>query len=55
VQLLIAGATYTHAYWDFGTVDGVSYSYARAVAADGMATFAIDPLGQGDSPGSAAV
>jgi pimeloyl-ACP methyl ester carboxylesterase len=49
VQLLIAGATYTHGYWDFGTVDSISYSYARAVAAHGQATFAIDPLGQGDS------
>jgi hypothetical protein len=49
VQLLIAGATYTHDYWDFGTVDGVSYSYARAVAAHGQATFTIDPLGQGHS------
>ena len=49
VQLLIAGATYAHDYWDFGVVDGVSYSYARAVAAHGEATFAIDPLGQGNS------
>jgi pimeloyl-ACP methyl ester carboxylesterase len=49
VQLLIPGATYNHDYWDFGTVDGVSYSYARAVAAQGFATFAIDPLGSGRS------
>jgi hypothetical protein len=29
VQLLVAGATYTHDYWDFGTVEGRRYSYAR--------------------------
>jgi len=49
VQLLIPGATYTHDYWDFGVVDGASYSYAREVAAEGIATFAIDPLGTGAS------
>jgi len=49
VQLLISGATYTHDYWDFGTIDGIRYSYARSVAARGLATFAIDPLGSGDS------
>jgi hypothetical protein len=36
-SLLIPGATYSHGYWDFGT-----YSYARAVAAEGIATFTID-------------
>src|SRR5215469_12449865 len=49
VQLLIHGATYNHNYWDFGTVDGVRYSYARDVAERGIATFAIDELGSGDS------
>ena len=49
VQLLIPGATYTHDYWDFGVVDDIRYSYARSVAADGIATFAIDPLGTGAS------
>src|SRR5262249_7083865 len=49
IQLLIPRASYTHKYWDFGTVDGVQYSYARAAAAAGIATFAIDPLGAGDS------
>lgn len=49
VQLLIPGATYAHDYWDFGTVNGVGYSYARAVAAEGIATLAIDPLGSGAS------
>jgi hypothetical protein len=33
----------------FGAADEVSYSYALAVAADGEATFAVDPLGQGNS------
>ncbi len=49
VQLLIPGATYTRDYWDFGTVGGIRYSYARDVAARGFATFVIDPLGSGDS------
>ena len=42
VQLLIPGATYSHGYWDFGSMSGVTYSYARAVAAEGIATFTID-------------
>jgi hypothetical protein len=49
VQLLIPGATYGRVYWDFGTIDGVRYSYARDVAAAGFPTFAIDPLGSGNS------
>jgi pimeloyl-ACP methyl ester carboxylesterase len=49
VQLLIHGATYNHTYWDFGTIDGVSYSYARDLAAAGFATFAIDEIGAGQS------
>ena len=49
VQLLIPGATYSHDYWDFGVVDGFTYSYAREVAAAGIATFTIDPLGSGAS------
>jgi hypothetical protein len=49
VQLLIHGATYNHSYWDFGTVDGVSYSYARDLAAVGFPTFAIDEAGTGRS------
>ena len=49
IQLLIPGSTYTHDYWDFGPVNGTTYSYARAVASHGFATFAIDPLGQGNS------
>jgi pimeloyl-ACP methyl ester carboxylesterase len=49
VQVLVHGAAYTHAYWDFGTVDGVEYSYAREVAARGISTFAFDLLGSGSS------
>jgi hypothetical protein len=49
VQLLIPGATYNHRYWDFGTVDGVRYSYARDVAAGGIPTFDIDRIGTGRS------
>jgi pimeloyl-ACP methyl ester carboxylesterase len=49
VQLLIPGATYDHRYWDFGTIDGRRYSYARDVAALGFPTLALDMLGTGDS------
>ena len=49
VQLLIPGATYDHRYWDFGTIDGRRYSYARDAAALGYPTFALDMLGTGDS------
>jgi len=49
VQLLIHGATYSHDYWDFGTVGDVSYSYARAMAASGLPTFAFDEIGAGGS------
>ncbi|WP_457539927.1 alpha/beta fold hydrolase [Williamsia sp. R60] len=49
IQLLVPGATYDHSYWDFGEVNGTDYSYARAVAASGIPTFAIDPLGTGES------
>jgi len=49
VQLLVHGATYSHDYWDFGDVDGTRYSYARAVAERGTATFAFDAIGTGVS------
>lgn len=49
VQLLIHGATYNHTYWDFGTVDGVSYSYARDLARAGYPTFAIDEVGTAET------
>jgi pimeloyl-ACP methyl ester carboxylesterase len=49
IQLLVPGATYNHRYWDFGTVDGVRYSYARDVAAAGIPTFDFDRIGTGRS------
>jgi pimeloyl-ACP methyl ester carboxylesterase len=49
VPLLIHGATYDHSYWDFGTIDGIDYSYAREVAAAGFPTFALDEIGAGAS------
>ncbi len=56
VQVLIAGATYNHLYWDFPFGDG-HYSYVDAATSAGYATFDIDPIGQGDSshPASTAV
>jgi pimeloyl-ACP methyl ester carboxylesterase len=45
VQLLINAATCNHDYWDFGRMDGITYSYARDVAARGFPTFALDMLG----------
>jgi alpha-beta hydrolase superfamily lysophospholipase len=45
VQLLVHGATYDHRYWDFAA----GYSYARDVAARGIATFALDAIGAGRS------
>lgn len=51
VQLLVHGATYGHAYWDFSSapINGVSYSYARAEAAAGYPTFVLDRIGIGNS------
>ncbi|MQA87884.1 MAG: alpha/beta fold hydrolase [Streptosporangiales bacterium] len=46
IQLLIPGAAYNRTYWDF-PVPG--YSYARAAAARGQATFAIDRFNTGAS------
>ncbi|GAB4585920.1 alpha/beta fold hydrolase [Nocardia sp. IFM 10818] len=48
VQLLLHGAYYNHSYWNPSYGDG-SYSYARAMAAKGIPTFAIDRIGQGQS------
>jgi pimeloyl-ACP methyl ester carboxylesterase len=57
VQLLVHGATYNHSYWDFGTIDGVGYSYARDAAVAGFPSFAMDEIGAGASshPPSSAV
>lgn len=48
VQLLVPGGTYGHVYWDLPYGNG-RYSYARAAAAAGYATFDIDRLGIGHS------
>lgn len=49
LQVLVHGATYNHAYWDFQTVNGEDYSYARYMAARHYAVLAIDLPGAGDS------
>lgn len=46
VELLIPGSTYNHGYWDF---PAPSYSYARAHAARGLSTLAIDRPNTGAS------
>jgi pimeloyl-ACP methyl ester carboxylesterase len=48
VQLLVHGATYNHAYWDWPS-DPARYSYVRAAVRAGYATFAVDRLGAGES------
>ena len=49
LQVLVHGATYNHAYWDFPTVNGVDYSYARYMAEQKYAVLAIDLPGAGES------
>lgn len=49
LQVLVHGATYNHAYWDFPTVNGVDYSYARYMAAQKYAVLALDLPGAGES------
>jgi pimeloyl-ACP methyl ester carboxylesterase len=48
VQLLVHGGTYNRLYWDLPNVP-VRYSYQRDMADQGLATFAIDALGSGES------
>ncbi|MCK2244416.1 MULTISPECIES: alpha/beta hydrolase [unclassified Crossiella] len=48
VHLLVHGATYDHRYWDF-PVGGGQYSYVRAAALAGYATFNVDRIGAGAS------
>jgi pimeloyl-ACP methyl ester carboxylesterase len=48
VQLLVAGLTYSHSYWDTA-YQPETYSYVRAANAHGYATFSIDRLGTGES------
>jgi pimeloyl-ACP methyl ester carboxylesterase len=49
LQVLVHGATYNHSYWDFPTVNGEDYSYARYMAAQKYAVLAIDLPGAGES------
>ena len=49
LQVLLHGATYNHAYWDFPDVNGESYSYARHMAAQQYAVLALDLPGAGES------
>lgn len=48
VQLLVHGATYNHAYWDF-PYQPPRYSYADAAVRAGYAVLAIDRIGDGQS------
>jgi pimeloyl-ACP methyl ester carboxylesterase len=48
VQLLLHGATYNRIYWDLPYRPD-NYSYQRDMAAQGMATLAVDELGVGGS------
>jgi len=48
VLLALHGITYTHLYWNSG-FEPEHYSFTRAMAGAGYATFAIDRLGYGDS------
>jgi pimeloyl-ACP methyl ester carboxylesterase len=49
LQVLVHGATYNHRYWDFPSINGVDYSYARYMAARGYAVLAVDLPGAGES------
>jgi hypothetical protein len=48
VQLLVAGGTYDHHYWDMPGV-GPRYSYVDAATLAGYATFNVDRVGTGHS------
>jgi len=48
VQLLLHGATYNRAYWDL-PYQPATYSYQQDMAAHGLATFAVDEIGIGQS------
>jgi pimeloyl-ACP methyl ester carboxylesterase len=49
LQVLVHGTTYNHSYWDFQSVNGQSYSYARYMAAQKYAVLAVDLPGTGES------
>jgi pimeloyl-ACP methyl ester carboxylesterase len=48
VEVLVHGLTYQHTYWDW-PYQPQRYSYVRAAAAAGYATFSVDRLGVGAS------
>ncbi|HEV7536048.1 MAG TPA: hypothetical protein VGP90_10465, partial [Acidimicrobiia bacterium] len=48
LQILVAGVTYTHLYWDLPGFEG-RYSYAGFMNGQGYDTLAIDRLGIGRS------
>jgi pimeloyl-ACP methyl ester carboxylesterase len=49
LQLCLHGGTYTHGYWDFPTINGHEYSYARYMAEQKHVVLALDLLGSGES------
>lgn len=49
LQVLVAGATYNHKYWDTPAINGVDYSYARYMAGQCYSVLGIDRLGTGES------
>lgn len=48
LDMLVHGATYNRAYWDW-PVDPAQYSYVERTLQNGRATFALDRLGAGQS------
>jgi pimeloyl-ACP methyl ester carboxylesterase len=49
LQVLLHGATYNHKYWDFPSINGRDYSYARYMAVRKYAVLALDLPGAGES------
>lgn len=49
LQVLLHGATYNHEYWDFPSIHGRDYSYARYMAVRKYAVLALDLPGAGES------
>jgi len=49
LQVALHGATYDHRYWDFPSVGGQDYSYAKYMVEKGYAVLAVDQLGCGES------
>jgi pimeloyl-ACP methyl ester carboxylesterase len=49
LQVLLHGATYNNKYWDFPSVNGRDYSYARYMAVRKYAVLALDLPGAGES------